>query len=70
MIYLYGARIRTDIFNRYEKEKIINSKNIFKNNSGVVGREVPFRGSRSHTNLNKPQEQMQTGLKLIFSFPC
>ena len=69
MIYLYGARIRTDIFNRYKKKKNKQYKH-FKNNSGVVGREVPFRESRSHIHLNKPQEQMQTGLKLIFSFPC
>lgn len=33
-----------------------------------MGQEVPFQGSRSHIHLNKPQEQMQTGLKLIFRF--
>lgn len=31
-----------------------------------MGREVPFRGSRSHIHLHKPQEQMQTGLTNLF----
>lgn len=52
------------------RKKKINSTNTLKKNSGVVGREVPFRGSRSHIHLHKRQEQMQTGLKLIFSLPC
>ena len=51
------------------RKKKINSTNTLKITVGSWVERYLFEGHEVRY-LNKPQEQMQTGFKLIFSFPC